>query len=193
VIRIVHRRNLPPDSCIIYRRKKYRKSENKFANRLFLINYTNNKVGKLNIKSNKTALLLAICLIILTGFNCVNAQNTPSEPPAVKMLRDFYTNYMNEFTNLSQGHEQRTNAILKKYCTAKLIGRIPKLSRQTESDPFLKAQDSDSAWTKSLGIKKDTKNPGVYIVSYRDGGNTLTTIHLFVVEQKDTYMISNVW
>ena len=109
------------------------------------------------------------------------------------MLRDFYTAYMNEFTDMSLGHNERTNAILRKYCTEKLISRIPKLAEQVDSDPFLKAQDSDSTWTKSLVIKKGAKYPGAYSVSYSDGSNIQTTIHLFVVWQKETYVISNVW
>jgi Protein of unknown function (DUF3828) len=80
----------------------------------------------------------------------------------MKILGDFYTSYMKEFTDLSSGHEQKTNEILKKYCTVSLIKKIPKLADQIDSDPFLKAQDSDSSWTKSLAIKKDLKTKRIY-------------------------------
>jgi hypothetical protein len=134
-----------------------------------------------------------IGIINTTSFNCALAQNDPHDNQIMKMLRDFYSSYMNEFTDLSTGHEQKTNAILKKYCTADLIKKIPKLMEQMDADPILKTQDSDSAWVKSLVIIKDLKRSSVYIVSYVDGGNTETTIHLLVVDQNEKYKVADVW
>jgi hypothetical protein len=129
----------------------------------------------------------------MTGFYRVQAQDNLPDTHAIKMLEDFYTSYMKEFTDLSYGHKHRTNVILKKYCTVSLINKIPKLADQMDSDPFLKAQDSDSSWVKSLVVKKDLKRSGVYIVSYRDGNNTNTIIHSLVVKQKQIYKIADVW
>src|ERR1700686_4131905 len=115
------------------------------------------------MRSRISIIFLMIALLIMTSFNLVQAQNRSSDTLVMKMLRDFYTSYMNEFTDLSSGHEQKTNAILKQYCTVNLINKIPKLADQMDSDPFLKAQDSDSSWAKSLVIIKDLKRPNVYI------------------------------
>ena len=134
-----------------------------------------------------------IGFISMTCFYRVQAQDNQPDTQVMKMLQNFYTSYMKEFTDLSSGHEHRTNVILKKYCTVSLINKIPKLADQMDSDPFLKAQDSDSSWAKSLVVKKDLKRSGVYIVSYRDGNNTNTIIHSLVVKQKESYMIADVW
>jgi hypothetical protein len=134
-----------------------------------------------------------IGLIAITGFNCVQAQNDPSDTLAITTVRDFYTAYMTEFPDLSSGHEHRANAILKKYCTANLIKKVPKLADQIDSDPFLKAQDSDSTLAKTLSIKRDMKRPSEYIVSYHDRDNTNFIIHVLVVKQKEGYKIANVW
>lgn len=144
-------------------------------------------------RSGISIISLVIALLTMTSCNCVRAQNGTSDTLAIKMLREFYTSYMTQFTDLSSGHEQKTNAILKKYCTASLINRIPKLADQTDSDPFLKAQDSDSSWAKSLVIKKDLKRANTYNVSYQDSGDTNTIIHLLVLKQKEGYKIADLW
>jgi hypothetical protein len=147
----------------------------------------------MNMKSKLSIILLMIGLICMTSFYSVQAQNNLPDTQAVKMLGDFYTSYMTEFDNLSSGHKHRTDAILKKYCTASLINKIPKLADKLDSDPFLNAQDSDSSWVKSLVINKDLKTPGVYIVSYHDGNNTNSIIHLLVIKQMESYKIADVW
>ena len=90
----------------------------------------------MKMKSSLSLFLLLIGLISGTSFNKVQAQNNPADKQVVKMLGDFYTSYMDEFTNLSSGHEQKTNEILKKYCTASQINKIPKLADQIVIDPF---------------------------------------------------------
>ncbi|HET7002655.1 MAG TPA: hypothetical protein VFI33_15130 [Puia sp.] len=147
------------------------------------------------MKSGLSHTLLLLAILSVISFNYVQAQNDLPDSLVKKMLRDFYTSYMKQFTDLSPGHEQKTKEILKKYCTAGLIKKIPKLADKTDSDPFLMAQDSDSSWTKSLVIKKDLKKSGVYVVSYHDDSEakTFVIIHLLVVRQKESYLISDVW
>lgn len=140
----------------------------------------------------KVPFFLIMSLIFITGNNCAQAQNTPADK-VITMLKDFYTAYMTQFPDISPSRKQKLQAILKKYCTVNLIKKIPKLADQIDSDPILNAQDSDAAWAKSLVIEKDPKKADVFAVSYRDGGNTLTTIHLKVVKQNDTYKVDTVW
>lgn len=147
----------------------------------------------MNMKSKVLILFLMIGITFITGFNCTQAQNTPADKQVVAMLREFYTAYMTEFPEISPSHDQKLKAILKKYCTANLIKKFPKLADQIDADPILNAQDSDAAWTKTLEITKDPKKAGVFTVSYRDGGNTSSTIHLLVVKQKDGYKVDAVW
>jgi hypothetical protein len=147
----------------------------------------------MKMKLRLSTFFLMIGLVPMSILNCVQAQNSPPDTPAMTMLRDFYTNYLKEFTDLSSAHAQKLNTILKKYCTTSLINKVPKLAVQIDSDPFLKAQDSDSTWAKSLVIKKDLKKPSIYIVSYGDAGNASTIIHLFVIKQRESYKIADVW
>lgn len=92
------------------------------------------------MKSRLSIVFLMIGLISMSTFNGVQAQNSPPDIQAMTMLRDFYTNYLKEFTDLSSARGQKLNAILKKYCTASLINKVPKLTDQINGDPFLKAQ-----------------------------------------------------
>lgn len=47
--------------------------------------------------------------------------------------------------------------------------------------------------TKTLVIEKDLKKPNTYSVSYIDGGNNKTVIHLTLVKQGKAIKIASVW
>jgi len=131
--------------------------------------------------------------LLTINYSCVQAQATFSDNEAKVTLRSFYTSYMTEFSNLSPSREKKLNAIKSKYCTESLLKKLPALAEQTDSDPLLKAQDSDAAWLKTLTVEKDLKKPNTYNVSYVDGGNNKTIIHLTLIKQSNAIKITSVW
>lgn len=112
------------------------------------------------------------------------------------MLKDFYTNYFSAFVEppgaLSQ---KKLDLIQKQFCTKAFYKKIPEIIEQTDSDVFLKAQDSDIKYLKTLTISKDLKNEE-YIVSYIADAmpekKITIIIHLTLVKEGNSYKISAV-
>lgn len=133
---------------------------------------------------------LTLTLAFIANANWSPAQGSSNDQAAV-MLKEFYTAY---FTAVSKGAAQaQLHALQQKYCTPKLLGKIPQLTKKADADPFIKAQDADSKWVKTLAVEKDTKKEGHYVVTYMGDGKI--TIDLTVVETEagKTYKIDNVW
>jgi len=105
------------------------------------------------------------------------------------IVKEFYTQYI---TGVANGAEQKKlEALQRKYCTAKLLNKIPKLIEQTDADPFLKAQDSDIGFLKTLTVGRDPKKEDQYITSYM--ADHKIVIHLIVVMTSNGYKIDGVW
>jgi hypothetical protein len=145
------------------------------------------------MKTRISTYSLIIGLLLTINYSCVQAQATFSDNEAKVALKSFYTSYMTEFSNLSPSREKKLSAIKSKYCTEALLKKLPALTEQTDSDPLLKAQDSDAAWLKTLTIERDSKKPNTYSVSYIDGGNNKTVIHLTLTKQGSAIKIASVW
>jgi len=143
----------------------------------------------MNTKTKLSVILLNIGIIFFSSPNSAQAQKDSSDKQVVAMLKDFYTSYMTAFSDGAD--ENKFAAIQKKYCTAALLKRVPKLAEQWDSDPFLKAQDSNVEYLKTLTVKKDLKKRDSYIVSYY--AVRTFVIHLLVIKQNESYKIDSVW
>jgi hypothetical protein len=132
---------------------------------------------------------LAVSLISIVQINSVRAQTVVSNDQAVTMLKEFYTSYITLVASDSNSAKQLA-ALQKKYCTTKLITKLPKILEQRDSDPFLDAQDSQVDYLKTFTVKRDVKKAGHYIVSY-DHGKVI--INLTVVNVGSTCRIDSVW
>lgn len=129
---------------------------------------------------------------IASAQSLVISSTTRQNEEAIVMLKSFYTSYVTAVSGSTAGLE-KTDAILKKYCTVSLLNRIPKLIEKLDADPFLKAQDSDLAILKTLVITKNTKaSDNSYKVSYVYD-EIKTTINLSLIKQKDGLKINEVW
>ncbi|MFL5789323.1 MAG: DUF3828 domain-containing protein [Flavisolibacter sp.] len=142
------------------------------------------------MKRKLFAFTLLLILISVSSY-CVQAQNAYANKSAEGMLKEFYTKYITEV--FMGANEKKIHLILKKYCTVKLLNKVPKLTQNIDGDPFLKAQDSDTSNLKSLSIKKDNKRKNIYSVSYIANPNHQITIHLLVVKESGSFKIDSVW
>jgi hypothetical protein len=129
------------------------------------------------------------------------ASSIDTSKSAVHFLKNFYTTYI---TDIAIGHSlHSSDSLIKKYCTPRLLHKIaehsaPEKLNGWDYDPFIKAQDCDTAVLKTLAIRTNKMNPNAYSVSYEWTDyftkiTTKTTIHLMVVDQKDGFRISEVW
>ena len=141
-----------------------------------------------NMKRMTALLSFMVSILTIANSFCVQAQDVDSASQAQGMIKRFYISYI---TDVDKGETSKLDALQKKVCTARLLQRIPKLADQLDADPFLKAQDSNIKFLKSLTVKEDLKKEGHYIVSY--GIDEKVVINLMVVKQDGNYKIDNVW
>ena len=125
------------------------------------------------------------------------ASSIDSSKSALSFLKNFYTIYI---TDIAIGHSlNSSDSLKKKYCTPKLLNKIaehsdPEKLNWWDYDPFIKAQDSDTAFLKSLSIRMNNRKPNSYSVSYGStDDSTKITIHLIVQKQKEGFRIADVW
>ena len=137
-----------------------------------------------------------IVLISMTNYSYAQMQNDSSDKHVLAMLKDFYTSYIIESSKMSPTQTQKLNSIKAKYCTKGLLDKIEKQfkSGELDYDPFLKAQDVDTGWLKTLSFSKDLKKPSSYVVSYTDtNSSTKVNIYVTVVKKNEGLRITNVW
>ncbi|HTI91872.1 MAG TPA: DUF3828 domain-containing protein [Puia sp.] len=139
-------------------------------------------------------MLCAFWGILLCGG--VQAQDSTADRKEVfSLLKTFYTSYILTFNDLPNS-EKKLDAILKKYCDGQLLSKIKQKteSGDLDSDPFLKAQDVDTASVKTFTFGKDPKKADVYTFSYvANQGKYKPLIHLMVNRKNGGLKIRDVW
>lgn len=123
-------------------------------------------------------------------------QNSSTDKEAEKMLRDFYTNYFNVFVEPpSAASQKKLEMLQKQFCTEAFYKKIAEIIEQTDADVFLKAQDSDIKYLKTLTVSKDLQNEE-YVVSYIADATPeekiTITLHITLVKEGNNYKISSV-
>lgn len=143
-------------------------------------------------------------MVFVITNSCGQLKNNPTDKQAEQMLKDFYTKYITVFATEPPGHEgqKKLESLQRQYCTKALVKKIPELIEQTDSDPYLKAQDSDINLLKTLTITKDLQNENEYIVSYSfdrlvnvdpyKKEKETVVIHLTVVNEDGSYKIDSI-
>lgn len=141
------------------------------------------------MKSNLLIFFWVIALVLsnYTG----SAQTKTANDDAKTMLRQFYTSYIIEGSNMDS-NEGKLNSIKKQYCTKKILNKIQQ-DEELDDDPFLNAQDVDSDWLKTLTISKDPQKANVYVVSYLSNyDKKRIIIKLLVVKNGQNYKIDDI-
>jgi|GEM_PF-2668603 len=122
-------------------------------------------------------------------FDFVRAQ--PSDEEVFAMLRRFYTKYIRTL-NKYPTDERKLQPLLKANCDAKLLARLndKKWSGSLDYDPFLKAQDVELEWIRSLEVKR-VPNKDLYAVSFSETPDRIV-VHLAVKEINGILKIKDV-
>ena len=144
----------------------------------------------------KAKLPVVLCLFLgLSYGGRVRAQDSPADKEVYAMLQKFYTSYILTWNNVP-GPEKMLDFILNKYCDAQLLGKIKKRteSGDLDYDPFLKAQDVDTASLKTFTFGKDPRRVDAFTFSYvANQGKYRPVIHLVVNRLNGSNMIRDVW
>lgn len=136
-------------------------------------------------------------MILTFTSSCGQTQNSSTEKQIEEMLQEFYTSYFKVFATEPSGasSQEKLEMLQKQYCTEAFFKKIPEIIERTESDPFLKAQDSDIRYLKTLTVSK-SQQKDEYIVSYIADGlpeeKITVTIYLKVIKEGKNYKIDNV-
>ncbi|HVU95364.1 MAG TPA: DUF3828 domain-containing protein [Puia sp.] len=122
-------------------------------------------------------------------FDFVRAR--PSDEEVFAMLRGFYTKYIRTL-NKYPTDERKLQPLLKANCDAKLLARLDdkKWSGSLDYDPFLKAQDVELEWIRSLEVKR-VPNKDLYAVSFSETPDRIV-VHLAVKEINGVLKIKDV-
>lgn len=142
-----------------------------------------------NMKIKIALFYLIVSVMSILYFNHAQAQSNHSDKQVLAMLKEFYTGYITEVANGTA--QKQLLQLQKKYCTTKLLNKIPKLIEQSDADPFLKAQDSNVELLKTLTVEKDLQKDDHYIVSYLTDHKIV--INLIVIKLNNNYKIDSLW
>jgi hypothetical protein len=141
----------------------------------------------------KSLTCFLLCLLFTASCYGQPLPNRP-EQDAVPMLKRFYTDYLTVFaTAVGNGGQKKLTLLQQRFCTPAFFKKIPALIQQTDSDPFLKAQDTSIEYLTTLTIAK-TLAKDKYRVSYsadaEPGKKSTVVILVTVVKEKDGFRIA---
>ena len=147
--------------------------------------------------------IILAAIFSLSASFCMSQSKSPIDTATsgLSFLQHFYTIYITDIAIGPDPHN--SDSLVRKYATPGLLKKItahsdPEKKDWWDYDPFIKAQDSDTAILKTLSVRMNKKESNWYSVSYKwtDSNSkttTRTTIHLIVVKQKDGFKIADVW
>lgn len=112
-----------------------------------------------------------------------------SENDGVKMLKNFYTNYITEMS--------RPDLNLKKIDSLKSISCsinfIDYLNEEAfDYDPFINAQDCDIDWLNNLTIDKSKENQNLYFVCFNKNDTDIKCIKISLKLENEEYKIDKI-
>ena len=137
-------------------------------------------------------LVLSIFFVLLSVSNTFGqTKNNLQNKEVEKMLYSFYSNYFKLFNEPPSAVIQKKLELhQKKFCTKSFYDKIPQIIENTDADVFLKAQDSDISYLKTLKIAKRLKNQ--YVVSYIADDSMKISIKITLVKEGKNYKINDV-
>lgn len=122
--------------------------------------------------------------------------SSTSDEQIIHLCKSFYISYITEISeDTSVNLFNKLDSIKQIYCTNDLLENIRRKTEnhEMESDPFIKAQDANIKWLKTLSVEKDPQKRYWYNVSYIDNyDGSKVIIKLKFVEEKGFYKIDSI-
>ena len=142
------------------------------------------------MKTKTFTFFLTLGVMLLNIISCQSNQPHSTEEQKIGMLKEFYTSYITANEKIPLDFA-KIDSVKKEYCTANLLSKIKK--KKLDYDPFLKAQDSNIKWLKSLSVEKDSKEKNLYHVTYTDSfSGKKIIIDLIVIKKNESYKIDDI-
>ncbi|MGC9342619.1 MAG: hypothetical protein ACP5E3_07970 [Bacteroidales bacterium] len=147
--------------------------------------------------------LFIITILLISNINCAQSQNKNEQ--VIEMLKEFYTAYNKAWENIDDPLTLKNTlvSLQQKYCSEKLQNKLKDFYKMYGLDHDLLLDDVGTdtiTLQKTLSVTKDLEKDNSYVVSYianiEDPDKTLkkkVTIHLTVVNEKDSFKIDQVW
>jgi hypothetical protein len=113
----------------------------------------------------KRTLLVGLFLLIAVGLvsnHLVVAADSPDD-----VVRQFYAWYVGRLVK-DDFKPLKNRTVSLKYLTPQFLQRVPRLTKQTDADPIICAQDFDPAWEKNIKVDSPSIN----------GNRATTTVQL---------------
>lgn len=124
--------------------------------------------------------------------NDTTSSSQQAQLRGMEMLREFYTLYITENDKMKRD-DLRIATLKEKYVTPKLIAKIDSamLYYNLDYDPFVNAQDYDTAWIKTLEIAPVPERTNTFDICYTYNKNSKSCTTVVLVESEGKYMIDN--
>jgi uncharacterized UPF0160 family protein len=134
------------------------------------------------------AIAVGTIIFLMSTSKAYQTKDVTPDEQIIKMLKCFYNSYIIESDKQQNG--KVTDSILERYCTKKFLREMMDM----DGNPFVKSQDIDPDWLKTLDIKKDRTRKQIYHVSfYSRWDNSRTLITIKVIKHNGEYRIDSVW
>lgn len=118
------------------------------------------------------------------------AKATSSQADASQWLKQFYATYITKCYTGASGEEMK--AFEKSSCTAAYFNEL-QADEEMDVNPFLNAQDCDTATIKTLKVDKDPQVKDRYIVSYSwSSPDSRKDILVTITKEQDAFKISHI-
>ncbi len=142
----------------------------------------------------KIQTLVHLLGVVICAVSCKNSSvyDKYSEEEAKKMLKTFYTDYINA-NSISDW--KKSDSVIAKYCSVELINHINKLYSEPPAgdsyDKLLRSQMVDVKMLEKLSIQKDILEKNIYTVFIEYAGERWS-IKLSIIKDKNNYKINRV-
>jgi hypothetical protein len=146
----------------------------------------------------KLFFLFSLVFLVLNISGCGQVSDT-EEKKAVKVLRDFYTQYLTQRSIIPSNSKERENnskeieRILMTYCTVNLRKQLD--DDEIDYDLLVDGQYSRKEWLKKMVISSDKTKKNVYTVIFEDqidGKSEKKEIKIEVINKGDTVLIDKI-
>jgi len=147
------------------------------------------------MKTKQIITFFTFGIILFGGLMCKNitAQDNYSEEQIRKVIKVFYTNYIEANSELNP---QKADSIKNEYCTPNLINYINTQFEEgrLDYDPFLDSQMIDKTMLENFRVIKDSINNKIYYFSYyRPYYKKFINIKLAICRKENFYKIDSIF
>lgn len=135
----------------------------------------------------RTRIVLLAAVLTLTAVTaCGHKSSAKAAAPvdAVSAIRQFYTEYIEEWLSDDADFETRIEAVKERHLSTELLDRLQRA--ELDFDPFLLAQDCDRSMLEKLTVEPADESDNAYIIGLWDSYNSQYSTVVLRVDTEGT-------